>query len=269
MEFITSKSNEKVKYIKNLNEKKFREKYNAFYLEGIKVVNEILDRKEAVNILFIAYSNEILSTKNDGKKLIKRLEAEKIEKVEFSKKIFEYVTDTVTTQGVIVVLEIKKYKLQDLIDGKSSIVLLDKIQDLGNIGTIIRNTSAFLINNIICIKGTADVYSNKVTRSTMGTIINKKIVYIEKEELISNLNYIKDMGYNVITTSLDTNNYIEDVSFKGNNIYVMGNEANGVSKEIQDISNLKVKIDMSDNVESLNVSVANGIILYKHYIDNK
>ena len=94
MEQIISKTNSNVKFVSSLNEKKFRQKNNAFYLEGIKVVNELLDK--AIDIMFIAYSKSILLQSNGGEELIKRLENEKnIKVLEFDEKIFKYVTDTV------------------------------------------------------------------------------------------------------------------------------------------------------------------------------
>ncbi len=270
MEVITSKSNEKVKYLKNLNDRKFRIEYNAFYLEGIKVIDEILKNKKAVNIKFIAYSSEILSLKNGGKELLESIKKIKdIECINFSKFVFEYITDTKTPQGIIAVLDIPKYDLeQELKDEKKNIILLDKVQDLGNMGTIVRNCSAFDIDSIICIKGTADMYSNKVTRSTMGTILDKKIFYIEDIDKLFSI--LKKYNFNVIGASLDTNKYLEDYDFSCDKYcFVFGNEANGISREILEKCNETVKISMLDKTDSLNVSVANAILLYKQFIDKK
>ena len=129
MDTIISKSNEKVKFIKSLNEKKFRQKYKAFYIEGIKVVKELLKNIKAIDLLFIAYSKELLKDLNGGNNIIKRLEDNiQIEKYEFSKELFKYMTDTVTPQGILVVIRIKEKTLDDLLLG-DDIIILDKIQD--------------------------------------------------------------------------------------------------------------------------------------------
>ncbi len=261
MELIVSKSNDKVKFIRSLNEKKYRTKYNAFYLEGVKVTNEILDKNEAIDILFIAYSKSLLISTNGGQALLDRISSLKNVKVlEFEENIFKYMTDTVNTQGILVVMKIPKYSLEN--EENKNIILLDKVQDLGNIGTIIRSCNAFGVDTILCTSGTADVYSPKAVRATMGGILNVKIIYLDD---IEKLNLFKKMGYKIATTSLKTQNSIDSIDYNNKYIFVMGNEANGVSKEIIDISDFVVKIPMSEKIESLNVGVATSIILYEQY----
>lgn len=261
MELIVSKSNDNVKFIRSLNEKKYRTKYNAFYLEGVKVTNEILDKNEAIDILFIAYSKSLLISTNGGQALLYRISSLKNVKVlEFEENIFKYMTDTVNTQGILVVMKIPKYSLEN--EENKNIILLDKVQDLGNIGTIIRSCNAFGVDTILCTSGTADVYSPKAVRATMGGILNVKIIYLDD---IEKLNLFKKMGYKIATTSLKTQNSIDSIDYNNKYIFVMGNEANGVSKEIIDISDFVVKIPMSEKIESLNVGVATSIILYEQY----
>ena len=261
MELIVSKSNDNVKFIRSLNEKKYRTKYNAFYLEGVKVTNEILDKNEAIDILFIAYSKSLLISTNGGQALLDRISSLKNVKVlEFEENIFKYMTDTVNTQGILVVMKIPKYSLEN--EENKNIILLDKVQDLGNIGTIIRSCNAFGVDTILCTSGTADVYSPKAVRATMGGILNVKIIYLDG---IEKLNLLKKMGYKIATTSLKTQNSIDSIDYNNKYIFVMGNEANGVSKEIIDISDFVVKIPMSEKIESLNVGVATSIILYEQY----
>ena len=261
MELIVSKSNDNVKFIRSLNEKKYRTKYNAFYLEGVKVTNEILDKNEAIDILLIAYSKSLLISTNGGQALLDRISSLKNVKVlEFEENIFKYMTDTVNTQGILVVMKIPKYSLEN--EENKNIILLDKVQDLGNIGTIIRSCNAFGVDTILCTSGTADVYSPKAVRATMGGILNVKIIYLEN---IEEINLLKKIGYKIVTTSLNTKNSIDSIDYNNKYIFVMGNEANGVSKEIIDISDFVVKIPMSEKIESLNVGVATSIILYEQY----
>ena len=189
MELIVSKSNDNVKFIRSLNEKKYRTKYNAFYLEGVKVTNEILDKNEAIDILFIAYSKSLLISTNGGQALLNRINSLKnIKVLEFEENVFKYMTDTVNTQGILVVMKIPKYSLEN--EENKNIILLDKVQDLGNIGTIIRSCNAFGVDTILCTSGTADVYSPKAVRATMGGILNVKIIYLDG---IEKLNLLKKM----------------------------------------------------------------------------
>lgn len=265
MDTIVSKSNEKVKFIKSLNDKKFRSKYKAFYLEGIKVVTEILNSKEAIDIMFIAYSEDLIISSNGGSKLLYRLEKEtNIEIIKLSESIFKYITDTVNPQGILAVVKIPKYNIKNEIDNtESDILILDKIQDLGNLGTIIRSADAFDIRLIICNSGTADIYAPKVVRSTMGSIFRVKVIYTN--EILENINYLKYRKYSIVGTSLEANTYLNELDYKNKHVYILGNEANGVDKALINACDKLVKIEMESTAESLNVSVATSIILYEQY----
>lgn len=261
MEIITSKSNDKVKFLKSLNDKKERIKNNCYYLEGVKVIEEVLKKNKAVNLRFIAYSSIILEKVNGGTDILQKLN--KIDnKIELSKEVFEYITDTKTPQGILAVMDIKEKKYSELINSGKNIVLLDKIQDPGNIGTIIRTCDAFNVHDIIYLNGTGDIYSPKVVRSTMGSILRTNFSKINEEELL-NLKEIAN-EYTMTGTSLDTNNYIEKIEFNSKkNIIVFSNEANGISDSVKNICNQLVKINMTDSTESLNVAIAAGITLHK------
>ena len=264
---IISNSNEKVKYIRNLNEKKFRQIYNSFYVEGIKVVEEVLEN-EAVNIKFIAYSKEILRNNNGGDKLLKKIEKnKKINCIEIDAKIFKTITDTVTPQGILAVMYIKEQNIDELLEQNvdKNILVLDKIQDAGNVGTIIRTADAFGVKLVFCTNGTVDIYSPKVIRSTMGSVFRVNIVYIDKQDLDIIMYKIKENGHLIAVTDLNTNNYIQDIDFSKKYAFVLGNEANGVSDEIKIMSDLKIKIPISETVESLNVGIATGVILYEQF----
>lgn len=253
---ITSKSNEKAKYIKSLNDKKGRQKEKAFYLEGVKVVNEVLDKRQAINLKFIACSKEILQNVNGGDKILKRIENKK-NVIYFSQEVFKSISDTKTPQGILAVIGIPE---NEFVDKGKNVLILDKIQDAGNIGTIIRTADAFGIDTIICTKGTVDVYSQKVLRSTMGSILREKIIYTD------DISFLKEKGYKLIGTVLDEKSIsLEKFDFSKKCAFVMGNEANGISDEIKSICNEFVKIPMTGNAESLNVAVATSIILYSAY----
>ena len=156
----------------------------------------------------------------------------------------------------------KKENEMQLIDYTQDIIVaLDDIKDPGNLGTILRTVDSIGVNQILVSKGTADSYNPKVVRSTMGAIFRVKI--IECENLKEVLQNLKKQKYNVVVTSLKTKNSIYDVDYN-KKIIVIGNEANGVSEEIQKIADEKVKIPMLGKTESLNASVATGIILYEY-----
>ena len=174
-------------------------------------------------------------------------------------------TDVKNPQGILAVIEknnIKQSSEDKNIDySQDIIVALDDIQDPGNLGTILRTVDSIGIKQILVSKGTADVYNPKVVRSTMGAIFRVKI--IECENLQETLKSIQNNKYEIVVTSLQTKNSIYDIEYN-KKVIVIGNEANGVCKEIQDMADKKVKIPMLGKTESLNASVATGIILYEY-----
>lgn len=145
--------------------------------------------------------------------------------------------------------------------GADYILVVDGVQDPGNLGTIIRTADSANLKQILVSKDTVDAYSPKVIRSTMGSIYRVKIV--ECENLADVLNELKKHKFQIVSTSLDTENSIYDIDYR-KKVVVIGNEGNGVSKEIQDLSDYKVKIPMLGKTESLNASVATGIMIYEY-----
>ena len=145
--------------------------------------------------------------------------------------------------------------------GADYILAVDGVQDPGNLGTIIRTADSANLKQILVSKDTVDAYSPKVIRSTMGSIYRVKIV--ECENLADVLNELKKHKFQIVSTSLDTENSIYDIDYR-KKVVVIGNEGNGVSKEIQDLSDYKVKIPMLGKTESLNASVATGIMIYEY-----
>ena len=145
--------------------------------------------------------------------------------------------------------------------GADYILAVDGVQDPGNLGTIIRTADSANLKQILVSKDTVDAYSPKVIRSTMGSIYRVKIA--ECENLADVLNELKKHKFQIVSTSLDTENSIYDIDYR-KKVVVIGNEGNGVSKEIQDLSDYKVKIPMLGKTESLNASVATGIMIYEY-----
>ena len=214
--------------------------------------------------------------------------------IEVTENVFMQLTDVKTPQGVLAVIsknvedkvsnfenvnenenenENKNDALKDGVNsrqidclnkintGADYILAVDGVQDPGNLGTIIRTADSANLKQILVSKDTVDAYSPKVIRSTMGSIYRVKIV--ECENLANVLDELKKHKFQIVSTSLDTENSIYDIDYR-KKVVVIGNEGNGVSKEIQDLSDYKVKIPMLGKTESLNASVATGIMIYEY-----
>ncbi len=256
MQIITSKDNELIKKIKKLKEKKFRDEENVYLVEGTKMLKEAIDEK--ANIHTIVVCEECIKDNTIEKELL--YEIAKYECIYVTEKVFKSITDVTNPQGVLAVIE-KKNNSNNINFDEDIIIILDGIQDPGNLGTILRTVDSIGVKQIIVSKDTVDSYNPKVVRSTMGASF--RINVIETENLVETIKEIQKNGYEVIATSLETNNSIYDIDFMKKAI-IIGNEANGISKEVQDVSDIKVKIPMLGKTESLNAGVAAGIMMYEY-----
>lgn len=256
MKVISSKDNETIKKIKSLKEKKYRDIENCYIIEGIKLVKEAI--AENAKIKQIVVCEDCI---NDGEIDTDTLyEIAKFDVVYVTEKVFKTITDVKTPQGIIAVIE--KNNINSKIDYSQDIIIaLDGVQDPGNLGTILRTVDSANLKQIILSKESADSYNPKVVRSTMGAIFRVNI--IEADSLKEMLQEAKKNNFKVMVTSLDTKNSIYDVDYS-KKVIVIGNEANGVSKEVQAIADEKVKIPMLGKTESLNASVAAGIMIYEY-----
>lgn len=256
MQLITSKDNDIVKHIKKLSEKKYRDQNNCYIIEGIKLVEEAI--QEEAQIEKIVICEESTKTAEISKNLM--YEIAKYDCIYVTDKIFKTLTQVMNPQGILAV--VKKNKERPTIKyDEDIIVALDDIQDPGNLGTILRTVDSIGLKQLIVSKGTADVYNPKVVRSSMGAIFRVEV--IEVENLKETIESMKRNNFELVVTSLQTESSIYDVEYK-KKIIVIGNEANGVSQEIQDLADKKIKIPMLGKTESLNASVATAIILYEY-----
>ena len=256
MQIITSKDNELVKHIRKLKDKKFRDENNEYVVEGVRLVEEAV--KENAKIKQIIVCEDTTKTYEIPTHIM--LEIAKYECIYVSNKVFNLITQVTNPQGIMAIIEKDTANVQ--IDYTQDIIVtLDDVQDPGNLGTILRTVDSIGLNQIIVSKGTADAFNAKVVRSTMGAIFRIKI--IEVEDLATAIKDMKKHHFKLMVTSLQTDNSIYDINFN-KKIIVIGNEANGVSKEIQEMADEKAKIPMLGRTESLNASVATGVVLYEY-----
>lgn len=256
MQVISSKDNENIKNIRKLKEKKYRDLNNEYIIEGIKLVKEAIE--EQANIKTIVVCDDCEKNRTLDKKLL--YEIARFNCIYVTEKIFNLLTDVANPQGILAVVE-KNNNIQEINFDQDLILILDNVQDPGNLGTIMRTADSVNLKQIIVSKGCGDVYNPKVVRSTMGAIFRVNV--LEKENLEAVINEIKNKGFKTIATDLATEFSVYDEKYQKCAV-VIGNEANGVSQEILNIVDKKIKIPMLGKTESLNASVATGIILYEY-----
>lgn len=256
MQVISSKDNELIKHIKKLKDKKHRDESNEYIIEGVKLIEEAV--KEKARIKKIIVCEDTTRTYEIPTHIM--YEIAKYECVYVTNKVFASITQVTNPQGIMAIIEKGDTNVQ--IDYTQDIIVaLDDVQDPGNLGTILRTVDSIGLNQIIVSKGTADAFNSKVVRSTMGAIFRVKI--IEVENLPQAIKEMRKHHFKLMVTSLQTKNSIYDIDFN-KKIIVIGNEANGVSKEIQDMADEKAKIPMLGRTESLNASVAAGVVMYEY-----
>ena len=248
---ISSKSNSKIKYVKRLlTSAKERRVGGVFVIEGVRIVKEA--PMESVKQLFISES-----LMGSG-----ALETSVYPNVEVvTDEVYRSISDTVTPQGVLAVVEQPSFTL-DLAayENKCRFLLLDGIQDPGNLGTIIRTAEAAACDMVIMSEECADIYNPKVIRSTMGSIFRVPFLI---DDLVSVIEALKTDGVMVYGAALDGSLNFRDVSYGEKTAIVIGNEGNGISGGVLNSVNQKIRIPMHGQVESLNAAVSAALILYE------
>lgn len=253
---ITSKDNETIKHIRKLKEKKYRDEFGEYIIEGIKLINEAIEENQEVKTIIICDNCNKTEKINQNS----LYEVAKHKCIYVDEKVFHTITEVQNPQGILAVIG-KQNKEKEIDFAEDVIVVLDDIQDPGNLGTIIRTVDSVGLKQIIVSKKSGDVFNSKVVRSSMGAIFRVNV--IESDNIVETIKQIKKHKFEVISTSLDTDKSMYDIEYKKTAI-VIGNEANGVSKEVQELSDKKIKIPMLGRTESLNASVATGIVLYEY-----
>ena len=233
-------SKNQIKLITSLQQKKYRVANQMFFAEGIKVIQELLMSNFELIHLYTT-ENDFLSVANDKKTVIVQADLKKI-------------TALSTPNTCLAVFKIATEKP---LQKKGIIVALDSIRDPGNMGTILRLCDWFGIKQVVCSKETVDVYNPKVVQATMGSISRVKVTYLDLNEYIASANQA------VFGTFMDGENIYQS-TLPQDGIIVMGNEANGISKEIEAIVSQRLSIPRFGSVqktESLNVATATAIVL--------
>lgn len=258
MIYIESKDNNLFKFVKKLKERRFRDKENLFILEGLRLIEEAI--RANMDIEYIIISKDYEDKFNDLL-LENNISSNKI--ITLSNNLFMQLASTENPQGIIAVIK-KNDEKKDL--SGDFFLICDKVQDPGNLGTIIRTAHAAGVDGIILTKGTVDIYNDKTIRSTMGSIFYVPIFYDDKDFTI--IRNLKKDGFCLVATSLkESRNFFEE-DLKGKIILAVGNEGNGISNEIFELADKKVKIPMPGGAESLNVSIATSIILFEKVRQN-
>ena len=252
---ITATSNKRIKWLVSITEKaKERRKEQAFVVEGGKMFEEA-DEKYIREV----YVSESYIEKNGISEKLQRVGFETV-----SDEVFKKISDTKAPQGILCVMNQYKYALEDLLNKDNPVlVLLEDIQDPGNLGTILRTGEGAGIDGVIMTKDTVDIYNPKTIRATMGSIYRMPFLYVDSlQEVIGKL---QEKGILVYAAHLKGNEYYDNFDFKKGTAFLIGNEGNGLKKETADLADAYLKIPMEGKVESLNAAIATSLLMYETY----
>lgn len=247
---ITSSNNKKIKELLKLKDVKNIKKEKKYIVDGLHLVEEAVKNEVALEIFVVENFLKNLDFIN------KNIKVNVIDEA-----VAKHITDTVNNQGIFALCKISEKKI--FLDNYNDIIILDRIQDPGNLGTIIRTADAFGYDCVILGKGTTNMYNQKVMRSMQGS--NFHIDCFDNIDIVEFMDKLED--YEIYATSLTGKYYLEDIHKKPKkSAIILGNEANGVSDDILSKVNNPIKVNMSGVAESLNVAVTSGIIM--HYLKN-
>lgn len=251
---ITSTENKQVKNIVQLNTKaKVRKKQGVFVVEGIKMFLEApKDRVESV------YVSESFVQETSHVEMLRGYAYEVVADAVFAK-----MCDTLTPQGIITVVRFPEYTLDDIMHKQSNphIIILESIQDPGNLGTIIRTGEGAGISGVIVNKETVDLYNPKTLRGTMGSIYRVPVVVAE--DLTQTVLNLQEQGVEVYAAHLKGTKQMYDMDFAKSCAFLIGNEGNGLTDELAGRADSYLRIPMEGQVESLNAGVAASLLMYE------
>ncbi len=259
---ITSTSNQRAKQIVQWQTKaKARRQDGIFLAEGLKMYEEAPEGRIREVYLTEGLLQHLKSRQEKASLYIE----EKLRKTGYemvTEEVFERMSDTRTPQGILTVLRRPSHELPQLLQkDRPLLVLLEDLQDPGNLGTILRTGEGAGITGVIMSKKTVDIYNPKTIRSTMGSIYRVPFLYVEDME--GTIRILREKGIRVYAAHLRGQDYYSGFSFVEGTAFLIGNEGNGLRRETADLADCYLKIPMEGQVESLNAAIAASLLVYE------
>lgn len=249
---ITSATNKQIKMIQKLQKSsKERKQQGLFVIEGIRMFKEI-----PVEYLDKVFVTELFYEKN--RELFKLREPDDF----VADSVFEKLSETQTPQGVLATVKMRQYSFEDVLGGTENplLLVLENLQDPGNLGTILRTAEGAGASGIIMSKDTVDIYNPKVVRSTMGALFRMPFYYAD--DIFEAVKELKNRGVKVYAAHLQGEGFYEK-DYRPGTAFLVGNEGNGLTDRITEMADEKIRIPMMGQVESLNAAIAATLMTYE------
>lgn len=249
MKQITSAENSAIKLLKKLSKKKFRQETGLFVVDGLRACTLAAQSPYDIDSVYI--SESFANIHKDVLTIFEEFSCSLV-----PDKLLDSCSDTETPQGIMCIAKIPE---QTLVLSGEKYLYLDNVRDPGNVGTIIRSADALGFDGVMLSEGCSDLYSSKVVRSTMGSIFSVNTVTDCTTDTLINL---KNDGFLIAASALSDNCVdLYRAEFGEKLVFILGNEANGISDEILDVSDIAIKIPMYGSAESFNVSIAAALLM--------
>lgn len=250
---ITSMENRQVKELLLLQRKpKERRIRNVYLIEGLRMFEEAPGAQ-----METVYVSESFLAEETSAKLPPGFDY-----VVLSDAVFRHISDTQSPQGILCVMRRPHYEAADLQRGDAAhLLLLENIQDPGNLGTMFRTAEGAGVTGIIMNRGCVDIFAPKTVRSTMGSIF--RVPFLISENLAETIGRLKENGVAVYAAHLDGEQFYDAFDYRGKTAFLIGNEGNGLSKETAALADAFLRIPMAGKLESLNAAMAAGILMYE------
>ncbi|MBM7625008.1 TrmH family RNA methyltransferase [Sporohalobacter salinus] len=257
-EIISSLKNSKIKFLRSLYRKKYRRRNNKFILEGTRIIIDALESKVDIDQVF--YSAEFLSRQEDKELLVQLREVTEV--IEITDSLLNEIADTTTPQGIIAIANQPQFELEDFLAGDNNLFLIiDQIQDPGNLGTILRTADGAGVDGVFLMKGTVDVYNLKTIRATMGSLFRVPVFELDSPNDLTEILQIQDLQ--IVVADIEAESYYYELDYNQPTALVIGNEGAGAQTETLKLADKKVKIPLSQGIDSLNAAIASGVIMYE------
>ncbi len=255
---ITSKDNSVIKNLRSLSDPKHRKKEHAYLIEGVKMVEEALRDNLGVKMVIAAPS----LVQHHGKGVLKLAESGSVDILWISEKLMDAISESKTPQPVMAVVWMKEHSEDKLFAHSSGLIIVaHQLQDPGNLGTIIRTAGAVGAAGIALTPNTADPYSAKAVRASMGSILRLPVVRIG--DVTAFIKICARKGFQTVATVLTGDKTHYDIDFKKPTVVILGQEGAGLSRDIMADVDLCVRIPMAETIDSLNVATSAAVILYE------
>lgn len=251
MREIRSKDNRIVKRCEQLSMRKYRDQFGLYLIEGENLLAEAVKNHARIETVLL---------REGCQKSLPPQVADRTFLVDA--RIFDKLAQTVTSQGILAIVAKEAARKEDFINlPGSNFIVLDRLQDLGNIGTILRTADAAGYKLAILMKGTADVYAPKVVRAATGSLFRMPVVSMASAKELAE--FTGAAGKKLTATCLDARRWYYDEDLTHDIALIIGNEGNGISRDLIESSDIQIKIPMQGNIESLNAAVAAGVLMYE------